>query len=101
MPCPICDEKPINCQCTKAEIRMHYEIEELEEKVPRWIPVSERLPEMGVYVAGLWLGLPETSSPGERVRVVKRGVPEWYLQTGVEMTAPTHWMPLPEPPEVN
>lgn len=32
MPCPICDQKPMNCDCTEAERRMHAEIEELEEQ---------------------------------------------------------------------
>jgi|DEB0MinimDraft_10_1074344.scaffolds.fasta_scaffold94716_1 hypothetical protein len=64
-----------------------------------WISVSEQLPEPGVYVAAFWLGLPETSSRLKRVLVVRRGVPGWYLGNGVEMTDPTHWMPLPEPPE--
>jgi len=33
MPCPICDQKPMNCDCTQAERRQHAEIEELEEQV--------------------------------------------------------------------
>jgi hypothetical protein len=70
------------------------------QKERRWIPVEERLPEKSVYVAALWAGLPEASSPGEKVLVVRRGVPGWYLQNGVEMTAPTHWTPLPAPPGV-
>ena len=69
------------------------------QKERRWIPVEERLPEKSVYVAALWAGLPEAPSPGEKVLVVRRGVPGWYLQNGVEMTAPTHWMPLPPPPD--
>jgi len=83
MPCPICDEKPINCQCTEAELRMYYEIEELEEKVPRWIPVSERRPEVGQEILCFLKG-------------------EVYLGRYVpwpKWTDCTHWMPLPEPPE--
>ena len=29
MPCPICDQKPMNCDCTETERRQHQEIEEL------------------------------------------------------------------------
>ena len=28
MPCPICDEKPINCDCTETELRQFATIEE-------------------------------------------------------------------------
>jgi len=33
MACPICDQKPMNCDCTEAERRQYAEIEELEEQV--------------------------------------------------------------------
>lgn len=29
MTCPICDQKPANCDCTETERRQHREIEEL------------------------------------------------------------------------
>jgi hypothetical protein len=29
MTCPICDQKPINCDCTETERQQHAEIEEL------------------------------------------------------------------------
>lgn len=35
MPCPICDQKPMNCDCTETERRQYAEIEELEEQVAR------------------------------------------------------------------
>jgi hypothetical protein len=35
MPCPICDQKPMNCDCTPEERRMHAEIEDLEEQISR------------------------------------------------------------------
>jgi len=33
--CPICDQKPMNCDCTPGERRMHAEIEDLEEQISR------------------------------------------------------------------
>ncbi len=33
MPCPICDQKPMNCDCTEAERRMYSEAEDLREQV--------------------------------------------------------------------
>jgi len=35
MSCPICDQKPMNCDCTETERRQFAEIEELEEQVAR------------------------------------------------------------------
>jgi hypothetical protein len=87
MPCPICDEKPINCQCTEAELRMHYEIEELEEKVPRWIPVSERMPEQGVNVLAYFDG---------RLYVGYYDGSDW--QDDENFRDCEYWMLLPEPP---
>jgi|DEB19_MinimDraft_3_1074340.scaffolds.fasta_scaffold201148_1 hypothetical protein len=33
MRCPICDQKPMNCDCTETERRQYVELEELEEQV--------------------------------------------------------------------
>jgi hypothetical protein len=35
MPCPICDQKPMNCDCTEAERRMYSEAEDLEDEITR------------------------------------------------------------------
>ena len=35
MACPICDQKPMNCDCTEAEKRMYSEAEDLEDEVTR------------------------------------------------------------------
>lgn len=35
MPCPICDQKPANCDCTAKERRQYGEIEDLEYEVER------------------------------------------------------------------
>jgi hypothetical protein len=95
MPCPICDQKPMNCDCTEAERRMYAEIEELQEQVPRWIPVSERLPEMDARVmvgnaADGWVTVGSRQLTGE--------YHHWDGDDSEELHQPTHWMPLPEPP---
>jgi hypothetical protein len=66
-------------------------IEALDELLPRWIPVGERLPgdkeqclvARGEYVAVAWWH----SRPNE------------FIHEDIDNAwTPTHWMPLPEPP---
>lgn len=63
---------------------------ELQASLPRWIPVTERLPEDGVLVFAY----------GKRAGYgFRRG--GWWIDTlygGVLANGPTHWMPLPAPP---
>lgn len=63
-------------------------IAELEE-AQRWIPVGERLPEVGKWVI-VWM--PDKYDEVEYTHRMENG--EW-ADEGV-----THWMPLPELPEV-
>lgn len=35
MPCPICDQKPANCDCSAEERRMYGENEDLENEITR------------------------------------------------------------------
>ena len=63
---------------------------------PRWIPIEERLPEMGARVmvghaVDGWVGI------GERVLT---GTYLHWEDDGEDLHDPTHWMPLPEPPIV-
>jgi hypothetical protein len=88
MTCPICDQKPANCDCTPNERRMHSEIEDLES---RWIPSSERLPEDGTVVLA-WRGK-RVVFGYLRGRQWIDTIYGWVIPDG-----PTHWMPLPEPP---
>jgi hypothetical protein len=62
------------------------------EAAQRWIPVSERLPEDMRNVLGL----------SRNAQLVVSYIDEykmWYAP-GADMLRVTHWMPLPQPPEV-
>ena len=67
-------------------------------EVPRWIPVTERLPELGKDVLVMVL------FPSKEMRVGtlrhKCGCYTWYSD-GYEywFQAVTHWMPLPDAPK--
>ena len=74
------------------------EIERLRAQLPRWIPVEERLPEDPVKKVLVFV--PHTH--GDIVDAGRYlGADGWVLE-GWHLTqnAVTHWMPLPEPPEV-
>ena len=67
------------------------------EAVPRWIPVTERLPEKtGKYlVCGQWRGEPAETWVCELIAFGK--IKGWANEA--RNPAVTHWMPLPEPPK--
>lgn len=66
----------------------------VQDDEPRWIPVEGRLPEIGRRVLGFWM------SHRGAVQSVRGAVGGWLDDDGNVTAPPTHWMPLPEPPEV-
>ena len=80
-------------------IALQREIEKLRGQLPRWIPVTERLPEdrSDVLVVAYWherWGVYMGWCAPERVA--------WSVHIGIgdrSDIAVTHWMPLPEPPK--
>ena len=88
---------------SKAELYEHLKkYEDAEERgeigrVPRWIPVTERLPENTVDV------LVFRPKMKMEIGITCRINDEW-LRYGKDLHGNdviTHWMPLPEPPDVN
>ena len=89
--------KECNDVATPIDVALRKRIAELEP-AQRWIPVSERLPQIGVRVLfynnfitnihkGWFSGDEWTSDIG-------------IFYNGDKLKRITHWMPLPEPPEV-
>lgn len=67
--------------------------------MPKWIPVTERLPKYGTPV------LAYGSRGGIFVAKYERARAEWdrdywwKLNSSIHVCNPTHWMPLPKPPK--
>jgi hypothetical protein len=76
------------------------------ELVPRWIPVSERLPEIDTNVLAAFVDGKRRSRVCEVLFTDfsdedEPPKPEWCDDYGrIPHSDVTHWMPLPEPPEV-
>lgn len=79
------------------------ELEKLRGQLPRWIPVEERLPNLDELVLVIASGKPqENITLDNAVELAELYSDGWCLEIWPEWTkaAVTHWMPLPEPPEV-
>lgn len=81
---------------------LQQEIEKLRGQVPRWILVTERLPATELWGASkLVLGIVQNESgypPPNPCFCVYLGNQKWMICG--RMATITHWMPLPEPSEV-
>lgn len=84
---------------------LQQEIEKLRGQVPRWIPVEERLPELQSWGASeVVLGLIKSENAPSLNKLHNLTLCV-YCDNGIwsmpgRYVAITHWMPLPEPPEV-
>lgn len=89
-----------NEQLREAAALVTKESAELLER--RWIPVEERLPELQNWGASkVVLGIVQNESgypPPNPCFCVYLGNQQWTIRG--RMATITHWMPLPEPPEV-
>lgn len=89
-----------NEQLREAAALVAKESAELLER--RWIPVEERLPELQNWGASkVVLGIVQNESgypPPNPCFCVYLGNQQWTIRG--RMATITHWMPLPEPPEV-
>lgn len=100
----VCFKKEVPCKVNNlgaADLidQQAAKIKELEAKVPRWIPVTERLPEIEKRVLVL------DRHGNAMVRTLRclageKG-PSFRPDGLVPRKHITHWMPLPEPPETD
>ena len=87
--CSYFDKPPLRCM-RQLLSEAADAIEELSK--PRWIPVSERLPEDGQWVL-VW-------GHGQKIPIMMfRESGAWIDDQFEFHTTITHWMPLPEPPK--
>ena len=80
-----------------ASIALEHEIEigklksELEDGKPKWIPVTDKLPQKCQFYLVTDFGVVEEAYYNSD------GV--WFSPHGDKLKAVSHWMPLPEPPK--
>ena len=100
--CPICGNNQAYCHCTRLEKEQFLEIARLRQE-RRWVPVGERLPEIGTDVLAMG---------GEGVfqaRLILWGESRRWEPLVLDFHGcgccgggrpnVTHWMPLPPGPE--
>ena len=68
-----------------------------EDGRPKWIPVTERLPENGVLV--LCIGARGGMFLGRSPHLFSDGTAYFAVPNARSCRYATHWMPLPEPPK--
>lgn len=82
-------------------LALQKEIEGLRAKLPRWIPVTERLPETEPWGASkVVLGIVQNETgypPPNPCFCVYLGNQQWTLRG--RLATISHWMPLPESPK--
>lgn len=108
LPCPFCGEMPevenisgvlISCSC-KLEPGVYGDIDKATtlwntRAAPRWIPVTERLPEkVGDYL----VRIDDNLRPNRAIKILPYFHSHGWMSESKQFPV-THWMPLPQPPK--
>lgn len=96
--CDITVELAWECwrEATSMQIaRFESQLAEAEVKIPRWIPVSERLPKPHNAVLAV-----RKNCTGRPYYATMYRDEKWSDIVSTEVIDVTHWMPLPEAPEI-
>ena len=97
-----CDHCPYGNDCDIFEACNLYRdalayINHLEARVPKWISVKDRMPEIGTVVLGYAKQNPFSAYDVMRVRNLGNGFE--MIRYHEYASSVTHWMPLTEPPK--
>ena len=97
-----CEHCPYSKGCERFEAGNLYRdalayITQLEERVPKWISVKDRVPEIGTVVLGYVKENPFSAYDVMRVRNLGNGYE--MIRYHEYVSNITHWMPLPEMPK--
>ena len=85
-----------NCQ-GNIRIRARDSIKELVNRLPKWIPVTERLPEQGKRY--LVIRFDEVTKT-QFIDILWHDAHDlWWNRLYIGQYNVTHWMPLPQPPK--
>lgn len=87
-----CGNKTIEVPYNDLTMMCHLALDSLHTS--RWIPVSERLHNIYKDVLCLDFGHIEMAYLNTHAKWIQKGIQDGYLENV------THWMPLPNPPEV-
>jgi hypothetical protein len=93
-PDPCFYDDPYHCVQHDDEEVWREDVSYLLTLVPRWIPVTERLPEEGERTLTAY----DNIGVNEYIGDVAGNGPTWNTDE-CQGVWPTHWMPLPEPPK--
>lgn len=89
-----------NAPALEAAYGLAGKVKQLEAKVPKWISVKERMPEEYKPVLVYAKHTPEYFSDWFAVMEDTWLGDSWECNGDSDVHEVTHWMPLPEPPEV-
>ena len=89
------DERYRHDRYVDFELAQAEELRKLKEQT-RWIPLAERLPEIGDRCL---CNVKSFAFPGSFYHAILRYDKYGFVEGGIYTDDVTHWMPLPEPPK--